>query len=137
MSKSIVLSCGVSFAAVAIGIAATLTWGGELPTWLMTVTLSLTMLLAMAYGFAGALPRFDWLNSRPVRGAALVCLGVAAVFIPLSFVIAALCIGHGTKLVWAAACEAADSPPVVARVVPTGSGVVRAGHQEWEVEHVR
>jgi hypothetical protein len=113
MNRNIAISCGVSFTAVAIGIAATLTWGGELPAWLLTCTLSLTMLLALAYGFTSALPRFDWLRSRPVKGAALVCLGVAAIFVPLSFVIASFCIGRGTMMVWETACEATESTPVV------------------------
>ena len=133
MNMNIALSCGVSFAAVAIGIAATLRWGADLPGWLLTCTLSLSMLLAMAYGFTSALPRFDWLKSKPVRGAALVWLGVAAIFVPLSFVIAAFLIGYGTRLVWETACAAAGPPTVTARVTPTGTGMAPAGQREWEV----
>ena len=147
MNKNIAISCGVSFAAVLLGLAATLRWGADLPGWLLTCTLSLTMLLAMAYGFTSALPRFDWLKSKPVRGAALVCLGVAAIFVPLSFVIAASCIGYGTRLVWETAClgelEAvslrrrpacqAAEPPLEARMAPAGTQMARAERRDWEV----
>jgi hypothetical protein len=131
MNKSITVSCGICLAALALGLSATLRWGAELPAWLLTVTLSLVLLLSLVYGFTSALPRLGWLHSRPVRGAVLVCLGVAAIFIPLPFVIAALCIGQGTRMVWDAACQ----EEIKARVVPTGKGLARAHNGEIDRVH--
>ena len=75
-----------------------------------------------------ALPRLDWLHSRPVKGAALVCLGVAAIFVPLAFVIAALLIGAGTRMVWAPACEVEDKATVAIDAEPAtvGTAIVEA-----------
>ncbi len=159
MNRHLAISCGVSFAAVLLGIAATLRWGADLPVWLLTTTLSLVMLLALAYGFTSALPRFEWLKSRAAKGAALVCLGVAAIFVPLSFVIAAFCIGYGTRLVWETAClreagaspwasepsgrqvvrprqacAAAGPPPLSARIAPAATAIARAEDREWELD---
>ena len=93
----------------------------------MTSVLALTLLAAVAYGFTGAVPRLDWLYSRPVRGAALVCLGVAAVFVPLAFVIAALLIGAGTRMVWASACEVVDQAAAIeVDAVNRGTVIVEA-----------
>jgi hypothetical protein len=55
------------------------------------------MLLALVYGFTGALPRID---AKPLQGVALVCLGLAAIWVPLQFSIAALFVGMGTRLIW-------------------------------------
>ena len=98
------------------------------------------MLLALAYGFTpAALPRLGWLHSRPVKGAVLVCLGIAAIFIPLSFVIAALLIGGGTRMVWDAACDLEDGKPSGVRVTLARprTDIVRDEHREWEMADVR
>jgi hypothetical protein len=104
--KMLVACCVVSVLVVGSGIAAVVWTGGDMPGWLLAAELSLVMGLALLVGFAAAIPALaPYLRLRSVRGAGLVCVGVAAVFLPLQLIIAAGLIGAGTKLVWGSACE--------------------------------
>jgi len=91
---------------LSIGCFLLMVWGGETPTWLLSSELAAVCSVSLVYGFTALLPSVaPWLWSRPVKGAACVCLGVAAIFLPLSFVVAALLIALGTRLMWTAAVE--------------------------------
>jgi hypothetical protein len=118
----------LSIAATVVAVAAAVSWGASPPAWLLTSVLALILILALAYGFMAAQPRLDWLYSRPVQGAALVCLGAVAIFVPLQFVISALFIGMGTRRVWAAAC----SVEAEART-QVGKSAEVIGQEGWEL----
>jgi hypothetical protein len=126
--KIFAVSCGVSLAAFVLGIGAMIRWGPEISGWVLTTILALFMIAALIYGFTDTLPRLDWLRTRPVRGAALLCLGVAAVFVPPAFVIATLCVGVGVRMVWASACEleAGQAAATVATLLKAGTELVAA-----------
>jgi hypothetical protein len=101
-----VTGCLLALAALSAGIAGALLWGGELPGWLLSLGLALMLGGALIFGFTGAWPRLGpWLKCRPIQGAALVCLGVALIFVPVTFVASAVVIGLGARLVWLSACE--------------------------------
>lgn len=111
-----IIACALCVAALGGGCFLVVFTGGELPGWLLRAELAAFCSVALVYGFFASLPTLTpWLWSRPIRGAALVCLGVAAIFVPLEFVLAALLIGVGTRLTWASACELTreeeESPP--------------------------
>ena len=91
----------------------------------LTLTLAVLQLAALAYGFTGAYPH---LESRAVRGAALVFLGVGAIFIPLPFVLSAILVGNGTRTVWLAACEPKPATAPSVRLRTPGTEIVTAGH---------
>jgi hypothetical protein len=108
MSKqnAFITGCLLALAALSLGIVLALHWGGELPGWLLSLELVLILGAALVCGFTGAWPRLGpWLRCRPIQGAALVCLGVAVIFVPVTFLVAAVVIGIGTRLVWLSACE--------------------------------
>lgn len=108
--KLFALCCAACIACVAIGGFLLVFWGGETPDWLLRAELASFCAVALVYGFTSSLPKLaPWLWARPVRGAACVCLGIMAMFVPLSFVVAALLIALGTRLLWLSACEL-DSP---------------------------
>src|SRR3954447_26472690 len=83
-------ACAACVAALGGGCFLVVFWGGELPDWLLRAELAAFCSVALVYGFTASLPSFaPWLWSRPIQGAACVCLGVAAIFVPLQFVVAA------------------------------------------------
>ena len=105
--KIFMTSCVLSLGAVGLGLFAAVFWGGELPAGVLRLTLALLSATALAYGygFTASLPAISpLLWCRPVRGAVCVWLGVLAIYIPIQFVISALLIGIGTRLVWVSAC---------------------------------
>jgi hypothetical protein len=55
------------------------------------------MTCALMYGFTGTIPQF---GTRAVKGAALIVLGIAAIWVPLQFVVAALLVANGTRMAW-------------------------------------
>ena len=66
--------------------------------------------LALICGFTAAgATLLPWLKQRPVQGALLVWLGVAAIFVPANFVVSAVLLAQGIKLVWLTACKLADA----------------------------
>jgi hypothetical protein len=65
--------------------------------WSNTLVLALMLLGALAYGFTGHIPQF---KDRRAKGALLFSVGVAAVFVPPQFALAAILIGIGTRMVW-------------------------------------
>jgi hypothetical protein len=70
-----------------------------------TGILSILMLLALIYGFTGGIPKF---GSRAVKGASLICLGAVAIWVPLSFVAAALLVAIGTRMIWVEVCKVSE-----------------------------
>jgi hypothetical protein len=114
----------VMLAALMSGLALVVVYGFEPPGWLLRAEMAALMAAALVCGFARRLPALTpWLRMRPVRGAALVVLGVAAVYLPPPLVVSAVLIASGVRMVWAEACELADAEKVP---VPTGKAVVRA-----------
>jgi len=112
-----IIACCLCLAALGGGCFLVVFWGGELPSWLLRAELAAFCSVALVYGFTASLPALaPWLWSRPVKGAACVCLGVAAIFVPMQFVVAAVFIAVGTRLIWASACELEQEelPPVLA-----------------------
>src|SRR3954447_26561537 len=83
------------------GIVALLAWGASPPPWLAGLEAALLAGAALLYGFTAwlpALPRWLWL--RPIRGVALVILGVGAMYVPPQLILSAYLIGLGVRLVW-------------------------------------
>jgi hypothetical protein len=68
-------------------------------TLFLTSALGVMMLLALVYGFTGKMPKVD---SRPLQGVALICLGMAAIWVPVEFSIASILVGSGIRMVWLA-----------------------------------
>ncbi|WP_076351822.1 hypothetical protein [Paludisphaera borealis] len=122
--------------ALSFGCFLLMVWGGETPTWMLSSELAAVCSVALVYGFTALLPSLaPWLWSRPVKGAACVCLGVAAIFVPLSFVVAAILIALGTRLMWTAAVEleGGHEQPVVVEATPRP---VEAKARNRSVPHV-
>ena len=127
------VSYGTALAALAVGGWLVVAYGFSPPGWLLRAEMAALSAAALLVGFAGRLPALlPWLRLRPVRGAALVCVGVAAVYLPPSLVISAVLIASGVRLVWAEACELADAEKGPA---PTGTAIVRAGGNGVSVTH--
>jgi hypothetical protein len=132
--KLFIIACAICLAALGGGCFLIVFWGGELPGWLLRAELAAFCSVALVYGFFASLPTLTpWLWSRPIRGAALVCLGVAAIFVPMEFVLAALLIALGTRLTWASACELAqqqeEEPPQV--MADGGEPMPRIEPENW------
>jgi hypothetical protein len=78
---------------------------GATMTYFETGALAALMLCALMYGFTGTVPRF---GHKAVKGAALVCLGVVAVFTKIEFVAAAMLVANGTRMAWLEACKVSE-----------------------------
>jgi hypothetical protein len=127
------VSCAIALAALAGGGVLVVAYGFSPPGWLLRAEMAALSFAALLVGFAGRLPALlPWLRLRPVFGAALVCVGVAAVYLPPSLVISAVLIASGVRLVWAEACELADAEKAPE---PTGTAIVRAGGNGVAVTH--
>jgi hypothetical protein len=119
------VSCGIAAAALVGGGGLVVAYGFSPPPWLLTAELAILSVIALVGGFTACLPAvLPWLRLRPVRGAMLICLGVAAVYLPPQFIASAVLLGMGVKLVWAEACELAA---VEKNPVPPGTEIRRAG----------
>jgi hypothetical protein len=120
-----VVSCGIAAAALAGGVFLVLAYGFSPPPWLLTAELAILSALALACGFTARLPALlPRLRLRPVRGAMLICLGVAAVYLPPQFIASAVFLSLGVKLVWAEACDLAAAEK---RPETIGTAIVRHG----------
>jgi hypothetical protein len=90
-----------------------LAYGFTPPPWLLVAELAAGSALALLVGFTACIPTFralrPWLRLRPVQGAALVVVGVAAIYLPPQFIASAAFLALGIKLVWAEACELAEA----------------------------
>jgi hypothetical protein len=122
--KITILPLAATCGALALGIAALIAFGTEPPVWLLRAELAALSAAALLFGFARRVPSLlPWLKLRPVRGAALVCVGVVAVYLPPQLVISAVLIAAGTRLAWAEACELA----AVEEEPAHGTAIIRAG----------
>jgi hypothetical protein len=120
-----VVSCGIAAAALVGGGGLVVAYGFSPPPWLLTAELAILSAVALVGGFTACLPALvPWLRLRPVRGAMLICLGVAAVYLPPQFIASAVFLGLGVKLVWAEACDLAA---VEKLPVSPGTAIRRAG----------
>jgi hypothetical protein len=103
-----VVSCGIAAVALAGGGVLVVAFGFSPPPWLLTAELAILSAVALACGFTACIPAvLPWLRLRPIRGAMLICLGVAAVYLPPQFIASAVFLSLGVKLVWAEACDLA------------------------------
>lgn len=127
--KILTYTCTLA-AAVAILGGIILACSDGLPGWLLVGEVALFSALAMAFGFTAYAPSVPaWLWLRPVRGAVCICLGVGAMYIPPQFIVSAVFLGLGTRLVWQSASELAG-PPVRDRITVRGTDgreIVRVG----------
>ncbi|WP_422929663.1 hypothetical protein [Singulisphaera sp. PoT] len=108
--KVFTLSCLVSVLSLAAGSLCLWLWGVGPPGWLIRGQVALFSALALAYGFSSlqpSIPRWIWL--RPIRGTLFVVCGIAAMYIPIQFLVSAYLMGAGIRLIWASACEAPGS----------------------------
>lgn len=120
--RILILSAAAVCGVLALGLTALICFGTEPPGWLLRCEMAILSAAALLFGFAGrAGGVLQWLRLRSIRGAALVCCGVLAIYLPPQFVISAVLVAVGTRLVWAEACElaAADRRSV------SGTAVVR------------
>ncbi|MEW4571307.1 hypothetical protein AB1L88_25825 [Tautonia sp. JC769] len=119
MNKTFLISCVVSMAAVLAGSLMVAMFGYDPPKRLLVLELALFSAAALLLGFGAASPNLPgWARSKAVHGAACVVLGVAAIYVPASFIVSACFIGVGTRLVWSAACELERMPGASRRVFP-------------------
>lgn len=124
--KLVFHACGV-IAAVALVLGGFLTaaYGFEPPPWLLAAELAVFSILAAACCFTRLVPGvLPWLRLRPVQGALLVVLGIMAVYVPPQFVVSAVLLACGSRLVWQEACSLADAEK---RLPPAGTTLVKAG----------
>lgn len=129
MNKAFLISCAVSTVAILAGSLMVAMFGYDPPRKLLVLELALFSTAALLLGFGAASPNLPgWARSKAVHGAACVVLGVAAIYVPASFIVSACFIGIGTRLVWSAACELEPKPGAprrvfTARVLTGGSGI--------------
>lgn len=99
--------------ALVAGLMLVLAYGFTPPPWLLTAELAIGSTLALLVGFSACWPACralrPWLRLRPVKGAALVVAGVAAMYVPPQFIASAVFLALGVRLVWAEACELAEA----------------------------
>jgi hypothetical protein len=121
--KTIFVACGVAAAAaLAFGCLMVVAYGFTPPDWLLRGEVAAFSGIALVCGFTAFVPAvMPWMRLRPVRGAALVCLGVGAIYIPPQFLASAVFLTLGIRLVWAEACELAEGEQE-----PAGTAIVRA-----------
>jgi hypothetical protein len=124
--RTIFIACGVAaVAALAFGCVMIAFHGFTPPDWLLRGEVAIFSGIALVGGFTAFVPAvMPWMRLRPVRGAALVIAGVAAVYVPAQFIASAVLLTLGIRLVWAEACELADGErePEAA-----GTAIIRAG----------
>lgn len=120
--KLIFIACGVAaVAALAFGCVMIAFHGFTPPDWLLRGEVAIFSGIALVGGFTAFVPAvMPWMRLRPVRGAALVIAGVAAVYVPAQFIASAVLLTLGIRLVWAEACELAAVEPE-----PAGTAIVR------------
>jgi hypothetical protein len=129
-----VAACVASAGILAVGCFLLIIWGGSPPAWVLTAELATFCAIALAYGFSASLPSLGpWLSSRPIQGAACICLGVGAVFVPLEFVVAAILIAVGTRRLWSAACELEETQTQRVTVINTTGRDLIASWKEGEL----
>jgi hypothetical protein len=100
----------LALAAPTAGILALLCVG-EIPGWLLKLECLIFCATALAFGFTGFTPVLpSWVWSQPVRGVVCVYLGVGAMFVPPQFLVSAVFLGMGLRLIM-------TTPTVAVRVV--------------------
>jgi hypothetical protein len=113
--------CAVAIALLATGDALLLSLGGVPPAGLLKAEVLAASLAALLYGYGLWRPEpgrsLHPLRRRPIRGTALIVLGLAALWVPTQFLLSAWLIGVGLRLLWQAACDAG-------RPAGPGAGVI-------------
>jgi hypothetical protein len=75
-------------------------FGGRSPEWMLRGEVLIVAIFALVYGFTAFSPSLpSWLRYQEVRGVLMVALGVFAMFVPAQFIVSALLIGFGARLV--------------------------------------
>jgi hypothetical protein len=86
--------------AVIFGLLALPLLMGELPAWLLKGEVLIVLTAALVYGFSAFAPRLPaWATCQEVRGVSLVALGCICLFVPTQFILSALLVGVGARLV--------------------------------------
>ncbi len=114
--------------------------------WFNTILLAALLLGGLFYGFTGLFPRF---YSRLFRGVMIFSLGAFAPLIPPQFVLSAILVGAGVRMMWSEACkrktygrEDAGEPgdreraEGIVAVFSPGTEIVAAEHPERQVSTV-
>lgn len=113
----------VSSIALSAGGLALYEWGLFPPAWLAGLECLLLSSAALLYGFTAWRPRLpDWVQLRPVRGAALVTFGIVALYVPPQLVVSAYLIGLGVRLVWQTACQLAAPDRTASPILRPANG---------------
>jgi len=130
--KTIFAASGaLAILAIISGGLLVIAYGFEPPAWLLCAEVAAFSGIALICGFTAAgTALLPWLTLRPVQGALLVCLGVAAIFVPANFVVSAVFLALGIRLLWRTACELADAERAAVEAKPAmirrGGGVPAA-----------
>lgn len=108
--KMVFHACGIIAAvALVLGGFLAIANGLQAPPWLLGAELAVLSALAAACCFTKLLPALlPWLTLKPVQGTLLLVGGVLAVYVPPQFVVAAVMLALGSRLIWAEACRLAD-----------------------------
>ena len=70
------------------GCAAVLAWGLHPPVYIAEIESVLLASAALLYGYTAHLPSLPrWLGLKPVRGAALVALGIGVMYVPAELIL--------------------------------------------------
>ena len=142
--KTIFAASGaLAILAIISGGLLVIAYGFEPPAWICCAEVAAFSGLALICGFTAAgTALLPWLTLRPVQGALLVCLGVAAIFVPANFVVSAVFLALGIKLVWRTACELADAERAAAveaepAMIRRGGGVPAAPGRRQPAAEIR
>ena len=85
--------------APALGILAMLLAGSGPPLWLLRLEVMIFAAAALAFGFSAFTPAAPaWVFSQPLRGVVCIYLGIGAMFVPSQFIVSAVFLGIGTRL---------------------------------------
>jgi hypothetical protein len=125
-------------AIVGTAILALLLCRGEPPTWLLKSEVLIVATSALVYGFTAFSPKLPhWLKYQEVRGVTLVALGCVALFVPAQFIVSALMVGIGARLVMTShpTINATGTPATALRreagaIVPRPTTTLQRGHHD-------
>lgn len=112
-------------ALAALGVGLTMLFL-TVPDFLLKLEIAGGSALALAYGYSAWSPRAPaWLLCQPVRGMICIYAGCACVFIPVQFLISALLLGVGTRLVMTSFTPPGPPPPSAPLARKPGDIVLR------------
>jgi hypothetical protein len=99
---------------------------GGLPTWVLKSEVLIVLTSALVYGFSAFVPRLPaWATCQEVRGVTLVALGCVCLFVPTQFILSALLVGFGARLVMSGGRRIGPPSNVIAIRQQPGEIVIR------------